>query len=116
MKIPPIVLRVENFTNLMLGTSNTQLTKEHSPTVKMSELDQIKAEIGETKAKIVETEVKIKKAEDDGDREMVLMHGNTVAALNNNLAELRHKENRLESAGSGNVIIAHSSNHSNYIF
>lgn len=65
----------------------------------MSELDQIKAEIGETKAKI-------KKAEDDGDREMVLMHGNTVAALNNNLAELRHKENRLESAGSGNVIIA----------
>lgn len=109
MKIPPIVLRVENFTNLMLGTSNTQLTKEHSPTVKMSELDQIKAEIGETKAKIVETEVKIKKAEDDGDREMVLM-------LGNNLAELRHKENRLESAGSGNVIIAHSSNHSNYIF
>lgn len=86
----------------MLGTSNTQLTKEHSPTVKMSELDQIKAEIGETKAKI-------KKAEDDGDREMVLM-------LGNNLAELRHKENRLESAGSGNVIIAHSSNHSNYIF
>ena len=62
----------------------------------MSELDQIKAEIGETKAKIAETEVKIKKAEDAGDREMVL-------ALQNNLAELRHEKNQLMS---GNVIIA----------
>ena len=59
----------------------------------MSGLEQVNAEIAETKGKIVQ-------AESDGRSEAYL------TSLQNNLAALRHKENLLMAAGSGNVIIA----------
>jgi multidrug resistance efflux pump len=96
----------------MFGTSErltpSHLTKEHSPTVKMSGVDQIRAKIDEVEAEIAETKTEIKKAKEDGDRDMNLALQNTLASLQNNLAELRHKENRLESAGSGNAIMRES--------
>ncbi|RYG95964.1 hypothetical protein EON65_55130 [archaeon] len=53
----------------------------------MSELEQIKADIRETKAKL-------KKAEEDGDRDLILMYGTT-------LAEQQKKENILLASSPG---------------
>jgi prefoldin subunit 5 len=73
----------------------------------MSELERVKDKITETEAKVAQAEANIKKAEDAGRSETILIGLlNTLASLQNNLAELWHKENLLVTTGSGNAIIA----------
>ena len=102
--------KVESLEVLCLAPANDQqLQLTHKRTVRMSEseLHNVMAKIGEVEAEIAETKNEIKKAKDDGRTEAYLISlQNSFTSLQNNLAELRHKENLLMTTGSGNVIIA----------
>lgn len=76
-----------------------------SQTPALSKLERVAAEIEDAKKELDETKAKMKAAEAAGESARYLALEQREIAIRQNLAALRVKENRLESADSGKVII-----------
>jgi multidrug resistance efflux pump len=77
-----------------------------SPTVRMSELEQIKAKIAETEAGLATAKSKLAEAELAENEAKVAKYEADVKELRALLIQQQEEENLLLKAGSGNVIIA----------
>jgi hypothetical protein len=77
--------------------------KEHSPTIKMSDLEQIKTEIATTKAELATAKRKLAEAEEAGDEAKIAKYEDEVNVLRGLLTRQQEKENLLMKTSEGNA-------------